>query len=178
MTAEVKEPPHLQFDKASDTIKAPDDSIKKRLQRCPHPQEAVHQLWVMKVILTGARTWNDDSKKESGPHRDQRPRGQGTNSRHNQETAYPGIVEPSLDMRGVRPNEGPLPTYHPSQDESSDSTRVSSNRQRDKRPQLSDAMRARLGPQAPGKDRPHTATTQEKYLSPSAVSITRGNPSH
>ena len=29
MTAEVKEPPHLQFDKALDTIKAPDDLVKK-----------------------------------------------------------------------------------------------------------------------------------------------------
>ncbi|RVW79132.1 hypothetical protein CK203_051300 [Vitis vinifera] len=29
MTVEVKEPPHLQFDKASDTIKSPDDSVKK-----------------------------------------------------------------------------------------------------------------------------------------------------
>ena len=88
-----------------------------------------------------------------GPSRDQRPRGQGTNSRHNQEATYPGNAEPSPNVHGVWPNKGPLPTYRASQDESSDSTRVSSKRQCDRRPQLSDVMRAKLGPQAPGKDR-------------------------
>ncbi|RVW85215.1 hypothetical protein CK203_046619 [Vitis vinifera] len=57
----------------------------------------------------------------SGPSRDQRSRSQRTNSRHNQE------------------------------DESSDSTRISSKRQCNRKSQLSDAMRARLGPQAPVK---------------------------
>ncbi|RVW38479.1 hypothetical protein CK203_082350 [Vitis vinifera] len=49
------------------------------------------------------------------------------------------------------------------------STRVSSKRQRDKRPQLSDAMRARLGPQAPGKERPPKAATWEKYPNPQST---------
>ncbi|XP_034707722.1 uncharacterized protein LOC117930990 [Vitis riparia] len=44
------------------------------------------------------------------------------------------------------------------QEESSDSTRLSAKRQRDKRPQLSDAMRARLGPQEPSRPRPPAAT--------------------
>ncbi|RVW96435.1 Transposon Ty3-G Gag-Pol polyprotein [Vitis vinifera] len=65
------------------------------------------------------------------------------------------------DIHNERPRERPLPTYHALWDESSDSTRVSSKRQRDKRPQLSDAMRARLGPQAPGKERPPKAATWE-----------------
>ena len=114
----------------------------------------------------------------SGPPRDQRLRGQGTNSRHNQEATYPGNVEPFPDMCGVRLNKGPLPTYLAPQDESPDSTRVSSKRQCNKRPQLFDTMRARLGPHAPCKDRPHTTTTRETYPSPSIVPITRGYPLH
>ena len=46
----------------------------------------------------------------------------------------------------VWPNERPLPAYHAPQDESSDSTRVSSKRRRDRKSQLLDAMRPRLGP--------------------------------
>ena len=68
--------------------------------------------------------------------------------------------------------------YHAPHDESSEFTRVSSKRQRDKRPQLSDAIRARLGPQAPGKDRPPTAATWEMYPNPPVAPITRGNPPH
>ena len=53
----------------------------------------------------------------SGPPRDQRPRGQGINSRHNHEATYPGNVKPSPNVHGVWPNEGPLPTYRAPQDE-------------------------------------------------------------
>ena len=82
----------------------------------------------------------------SEPPRDHRPRDQGTNSRHNQEATYLGRAGPPPNVRGVWPNKGPLPAYRALQDENSDSTRVSSKMQRDKRPQLSDAMHARLGP--------------------------------
>ncbi|RVW47162.1 hypothetical protein CK203_070066 [Vitis vinifera] len=75
-----------------------------------------------------------------------------------------------------RPGERPLPTYHTPQDESSDSTSVSSKRQRDKRPQLSDAMHARLGPQAPSKDKPPMAATWETYPNPPVAHITWDNP--
>ena len=64
------------------------------------------------------------------------------------------------------------------QDESSDSTRISSKRQCNRKSQLSDAMRARLGPQAPGKDKPRTTTTQEAYPSPSVAPITQNCPPH
>nr|CAN74391.1 hypothetical protein VITISV_042652 [Vitis vinifera] len=44
-------------------------------------------------------------------------------------------------------------------EESSDSTHFSAKRQRDRRSQLSNSMRARLGPQEPGRPRPPVATT-------------------
>ena len=95
----------------------------------------------------------------SGPPHDQRPRGQGANSRPNPESVYPGTIGVVPDMRDERSRERPVPTYHAPQDESSDSTHLSSKRQCDKRPQLSDAMRARLEPQEPGKERPPTTAT-------------------
>ena len=82
----------------------------------------------------------------SGPPHDQRLRGQGVNSRLNLRAAYPETTGVTPDMRNEWPHEQPLPTYHAPQDESSNSTHLSSKRQRDKRPQLSNAMRARLGP--------------------------------
>ena len=59
-----------------------------------------------------------------------------------------------------------MPMYHAPQDESSNSTCLSLKRQRDKRPQLSDAIRARLGPQEPGKERLPVAATWEAYPNP------------
>ncbi|RVW14639.1 hypothetical protein CK203_085436 [Vitis vinifera] len=44
-------------------------------------------------------------------------------------------------------------------EESSDSTHFSAKRQRDRKSQLSNSMRARLGPQEPGRSRPPIATT-------------------
>ena len=64
------------------------------------------------------------------------------------------------------------------QDESSDSTRLSSKRQLDKRPQLSDAMRARLGSQEPGKTRLPVATTWETYPDPPVAPIVQNNFPH
>ena len=61
------------------------------------------------------------------------------------------------------------------QDESSDSTRLSSKRQRDKRPQLSDAMRARLGPQEPRKTKPLVAITWETYPDPLVAPVVQNN---
>ena len=42
---------------------------KQHLRRCPHPQEVVHQPWVMKVILTGAKAWKDDKKKANDKYK-------------------------------------------------------------------------------------------------------------
>ena len=114
----------------------------------------------------------------SGPPHDQRWRDQGANSRLNLGAAYPETTGVAPDMCNEWPCERPLPTYHAPQDESSNSTRLSSKRQRDKRPQLSDAMRARLGPQTPGKERPPTVATWETYPNPSVAPTIRGNPPH
>ena len=46
-----------------------------------------------------------------------------------------------------------------------------------KNPQLSDAIRARLGPQTPGNNR-HTATAQGAYPRPSNVPISQGYAPH
>ena len=64
------------------------------------------------------------------------------------------------------------------QEESSDSTRLSSKRQRDKRPQLSDAMRARLNPQEPRKTRPPVATTWGAHPDPLVTPMVQNVFSH
>ncbi|RVW44600.1 hypothetical protein CK203_104469 [Vitis vinifera] len=71
----------------------------------------------------------------SGPPRRQHSRGQVANSRPQQEpeSIYPGQQEPSQEH----------------------ATKKTS----DRRPQLSNSMRARLGPQEPGRSRPPVATT-------------------
>ena len=57
-------------------------------------------------------------------------------------------------------------------DESSDSTRISTKRRRDRRSQLLDAMRALLGPQTPGMEgRPRIVIAQEVYPSSLAVAV-------
>ena len=64
------------------------------------------------------------------------------------------------------------------QDESSDSTRFSSKSQCDKRPQLSDAMPARLGPQGPGKTRPLAPITWETHPDPLVIPVVRNTLPH
>ena len=138
----------------------------------------------MQALLQETRRLREENEvlriqvSSSGPPHDQRPRGQGANSRLNQEAMYPGITGVVPDMRDERPREQPVPMYHAPQDESSDSTRLSSKRQRDKRPQLSNAMRARLGPQEPSKEKPPTTMTWETYPNPPVAPIIRGNPLH
>ena len=114
----------------------------------------------------------------SGPPHDQQSRGQGVNSRPNLESVNPGTTRVIPDMRDERSWERPMPTYHAPQDESSDFARLSSKRQCDKRPQLSDAMHVRLGPQEPGKERPLMATTWETYPNPLVAPTVRNNPPH
>ena len=109
----------------------------------------------MQALLQETRRLREENEvlriqvSSSGPPHDQRPRGQGANSKLNPEAVYPETTRVVPDMRDERPRERPVPMYHAPQDESSDSTRLSPKRQRDKRPQLSNAMQARLGPQEP-----------------------------
>ncbi|RVW65739.1 hypothetical protein CK203_057695 [Vitis vinifera] len=69
-----------------------------------------------------------------GPSRGQRSRGQGANSRPDPESIYPRTAGVILEMGNVRPQERHTPMHQALQEESSDSTRLSSKRQRNKRP--------------------------------------------
>ena len=88
---------------------------------------------------------------------------------HNQEAPFP------LEVHEAWPNEAPMHARQVRREESSDSTRVSSKRQHEKRPQISDAMRARLGPQTPHKNRPHTTISLEAHSKPSNSPISQGH---
>ncbi|RVX15167.1 hypothetical protein CK203_007914 [Vitis vinifera] len=95
----------------------------------------------------------------SGPPRRQRSRGQVANSRPEPESIYPGTVGTIPEAYNVRPHEPHTPMPRVPGEESSDSTHFSAKRQRDRKSQLSNSMRARLGPQEPGRPRPPVATT-------------------
>nr|CAN65280.1 hypothetical protein VITISV_035563 [Vitis vinifera] len=97
----------------------------------------------------------------SGPPRRQRSRSQVANSRPQQEpeSIYPGTTGAIPGACNVRPHEPHTPMPRAPREESSDSTHFSAKRQRDRRSQLSNSMRARLGPQEPGRPRPPGATT-------------------
>ncbi|RVW61600.1 hypothetical protein CK203_065402 [Vitis vinifera] len=97
----------------------------------------------------------------SGPPRRQRSRSQVANSRPQQEpeSIYPGTTGVIPGACNVRPHEPRTSMPRAPREESSDSTHFSAKRQRDKKSQLSNSMRARLGPQEPGRTRPPMATT-------------------
>ncbi|RVW16584.1 hypothetical protein CK203_069351 [Vitis vinifera] len=95
----------------------------------------------------------------SGPPRRQRSRGQVANSRPEPESIYPGTAGAIPGACNVRPHEPHTPMPRAPREESSDSTHFSAKRQRDRKSQLSNSMRARLGPQEPGRSRPPVATT-------------------
>ena len=66
----------------------------------------------------------------------------------------------------MRPHEPHTPMPRAPREESSDFTHFSAKRQRDKRPQLSNSMHARLGPQEPRRPRPPAATAWEVHPDP------------
>ncbi|RVW73365.1 hypothetical protein CK203_060143 [Vitis vinifera] len=138
---------------------------KQHLRRCPHLLEAVHQAMGDEGFIFGT---------SSRPATER----QGTNSKHNQKTMYLGVTEIALIcvVNGLVNDPYLHITLHRMK---ARTPLVSRQRDtRDKRPQLSDAMRVRLGPQAPGKDRPPTAATRETYPSLAAVPITPGQSPH
>ena len=94
---------------------------------------------------------------------------------HNQEAPFPREVIPTLEAHEVWPNETPVHAHHVRRDESPGSTRVSSKRQPEIRPQISDAMRARLGPQTPCKNRPHTTISMDAHSEPTNSPISQGH---
>ncbi|KAL6314113.1 hypothetical protein AAG906_011851 [Vitis piasezkii] len=95
----------------------------------------------------------------SGPPRRQRSRGQVANSRPEPESIYPGTAGAIPGTCNVGPHEPHTPMPRAPREESSDSTHFSAKRQRDRKSQLSSSMRARLGPQEPGRSRPPVAAT-------------------
>ena len=95
----------------------------------------------------------------TGPSRHQHSRGQVANSRPEPESIYLKTTGAIPETCNARPQERHTPIHQTPLEESSNSTRLSSKRQCNKRPQLSRAMRARLGPQEPGRPRPPVATT-------------------
>ncbi|RVW23744.1 hypothetical protein CK203_100825 [Vitis vinifera] len=102
----------------------------------------------------------------SGPPRHQRSRGQVANSRPELESIYLGTAEAIPEAYNVRPCKPHTPMSRALREESSDSTHFSTKRQRDKRSQLSNSMRARLGPQEPRRPRPPATTTGATRLDP------------
>ena len=101
-----------------------------------------------------------------GPPRRQRSRGQVANSRLDPESIYLRTVGAIPETYNVRPHEPHTPMHRAPHEESSDSTHLSTKRQRDKKPHLSDSMRARLGPQEPRRPRPPVATTWGAHPDP------------
>ena len=82
----------------------------------------------------------------TGPPRRQHSRGQMANSRSEPESIYLGTARAIPETSNVRPHEPHTPMHQVPCEESSNSTHFSAKRQRDNRPQLSNSMRARLGP--------------------------------
>ncbi|KAL6331034.1 hypothetical protein AAG906_009462 [Vitis piasezkii] len=116
--------------------------------------------------------------QSSGPPRRQRSRGQVANSRPEPESIYPGSAGAIPGAYNVRPHEPHTPMPRAPREESSDSTHFSAKRQRDKKSQLSSSMRARLGPQEPGRSRPPVATTWAPRPDPIIAPMVQNVPPH
>ncbi|RVW28345.1 hypothetical protein CK203_099748 [Vitis vinifera] len=105
--------------------------------------------------------------------RRQRSRGQVANSRPQQEPESiswdTGVIPGACN---VRPHEPRTPMPRAPREESSDSTHFSAKDNVIKN-QLSNSMRARLGPQEPGRSRPPMATTGHHALTPWCKTFTR-----
>ncbi|RVX04022.1 hypothetical protein CK203_021792 [Vitis vinifera] len=86
--------------------------------------------------------------------------------------------EPFPETCNVRPHEPHTPMPRAPREESSDSTHFSAKKQRDRRPQLSNSMRARLGPPEPGRSRPPVATTWTPRPDPMVSPMVQNVPPH
>ncbi|RVW12559.1 hypothetical protein CK203_008912 [Vitis vinifera] len=114
----------------------------------------------------------------SGPPRRQRSKGQVANSRPEPESIYPGSTGAVPGTYNARPHEPRTPMPRAPREESSDSTHFSAKRQRDRKSQLSSSMRARLGPQEPGRSRPPVATTRAPRPDPMIAPMVQNVPPH
>ena len=117
------------------------------MERCQRESERQ-----MQALLHKTRRLREENEvlliqvSSSGPPRSQQPRSQRTNSRQNEEAMYPRNAEFFYNEQGMQPEQRFLPACHAPQDESSNSTRVLAKRRRNRKSQLLDVMRARLGP--------------------------------
>ncbi|RVW63304.1 hypothetical protein CK203_058751 [Vitis vinifera] len=130
----------------------------------------------MQILLQETRRLREENnvlriQGSSQPQRHQRMQ----DPYYDQEAPFPREVSPTLGTHETWPNETSVHAHHVRRDESSGSTRVSSKRQRKKRPQISDAMLARLGPQTPCKNRPHTTISLDARSDPSSSPTLQGH---
>ncbi|RVX01432.1 hypothetical protein CK203_017588 [Vitis vinifera] len=95
----------------------------------------------------------------SGPPRLQRSRGPGSKLKVRTRVNISWDSGSYPETYNVRPHEPYTPMPRAPREESSDSTHFSTKRQRDRKSQLSNSIRARLGPQEPGRPRSPAATT-------------------
>ncbi|RVW81015.1 hypothetical protein CK203_054655 [Vitis vinifera] len=148
---------------------------KKRI--CQHPQEVGHQPWVMKVILTGVKEWKDASERASDKCRPYSKK-QGGSGRRMRCYRFRRLHQalPTIGNRGV--NERTPSRTRRQHTLEMQSPPLACTVRRDRKSQLSDAMRARLRPQTPDMEKPHVATTQEAYPSPSAAPVILDWPPH
>ncbi|RVX06113.1 hypothetical protein CK203_018842 [Vitis vinifera] len=100
------------------------------------------------------------------------------NSRPEPESIYPGSTGVVPRAYNARPHEPRTPMPRAPREESSDSTHFSAKRQRDRKSQLSSSMRARLGPQEPGRSRPPVATTRAPRPDPVIAHMVQNVPPH
>ncbi|RVW17402.1 hypothetical protein CK203_094158 [Vitis vinifera] len=105
-------------------------------------------------------------------------KGQVANSRPEPESIYPGSTGAVPGAYNARPHEPRTPMPRAPREESSDSTHFSAKRQRDRKSQLSSSMRARLGPQEPGRSRPPVATTRAPRPDPMIAPMVQNVPPH
>ena len=122
----------------------------------------------MQILLQETRRLREENnvlriQGSSQPQRHQRMQ----DPYYDQEAPFPRDASPTLGAHEASPNETPVHAHHVRRDESLGSTRVASKKQREKRPQIFDAMRARLGPQTPYKNRPHTTISLDAHSEPS-----------
>ncbi|RVX16518.1 hypothetical protein CK203_006233 [Vitis vinifera] len=110
----------------------------------------------MQVLLHETRRLREDNEvlciqvSSSTPPRSQQPKSQCANSNQNEEVTYPRNAEFFHNEQGMQSEQKSPLACHVQPDESFDSTRVSAKMRRNRKSQLSDAMRARLGPQMLG----------------------------
>ncbi|XP_034685657.1 uncharacterized protein LOC117914418 [Vitis riparia] len=135
--------------------------------------ENERQMQILFQETRKLREENDVLRNRSSPQPQHYQWRQGPH--YSQGAPLPREASPTLEAHQVWPVETPVHAYRAQRDESSGSTRVSSKLRHEKRPQLSDAMYARLGPQTSHKNRPHATVLPEVRSEPSSSPTLQGH---